>query len=419
GDAVESTIRRTWIATDFCATESKAEVTVIDADSLAVPADVTTTVAGSMAVDHLASGGFSRRIQSGRLTAGSFNDAADPEHFEAFARKRTDRQSPADLENRFLARPIEIRVKDESGQPMGNVRVRVGIPGPLKAVEAVTRTDGRVIFMPGWDGLEQDKALEVEFFAKGHSSIRRELPAGSTRHEVELPAPSEGAPTRLDLGFVVDCTGSMSDELEYLKVEVRDIAARIKSRFPEVEQRYGLVVYRDVGDEYVTRNFDFTPDLKEFHAFLGQQQATGGGNYEEAVDQALAAAATLEWRQDNATRVLFHIADAPPHAPQTRSALSSVNRLRASGVAIYPVASSGVRDEAEFVMRVEALLTGSHYLFLTDDSGVGNAHAEPHFPYYDVEPLDRLMVRMIASELTATPVLADPGDIVRSVGRDR
>ena len=56
---------------------------------------------------------------------------------------------------------------------------------------------------------------------------------------------------------MIDTTGSMGDEIDYLKVEVRDIAARIAADFPNVAQRWALIVYRDDGDEYVVRSFDF------------------------------------------------------------------------------------------------------------------------------------------------------------------
>lgn len=67
-------------------------------------------------------------------------------------------------------------------------------------------------------------------------------------------------------------------------------------------------------------------------------------------------------------------------------------------------------------MRSAAFLTLSEYLFLTDDSGVGNTHAEPHIPCYQVQRLDQLMTRMIQAELTGARVEADPADIIRTVG---
>ncbi len=84
-------------------------------------------------------------------------------------------------------------------------------------------------------------------------------------------------------------------------------------------------------------------------------------------------------------------------------------------MAIYPVAASGVAEACELVMRTAALLTGAEYLFLTDDSGVGNPHAEPHIPHYQVQRLDRLMIRMIASELAGKRISAEPDEIIRTV----
>jgi len=45
----------------------------------------------------------------------------------------------------------------------------------------------------------------------------------------------------------------MGDELEYLKAEIDDIAATVKRMFPNVDQRFALILYRDEGDHYVTR----------------------------------------------------------------------------------------------------------------------------------------------------------------------
>ena len=68
-------------------------------------------------------------------------------------------------------------------------------------------------------------------------------------------------------------------------------------------------------------------------------------------------------------------------------------------------------------MRTCALLTGGQFLFLTDDSGVGGSHAEPKIPYYQVERLEKLMVRMIAGELSGQRIEAGAADIIRTVGR--
>jgi hypothetical protein len=86
-------------------------------------------------------------------------------------------------------------------------------------------------------------------------------------------------------------------------------------------------------------------------------------------------------------------------------------------VSIYPVACSGYDDTAEFVFRASALLTRAQFLFLTNDSGVGAAHGEPHIPFYHVQKLDQLIVRMISSELSGRRLEPEPAQILRTVGK--
>ena len=42
---------------------------------------------------------------------------------------------------------------------------------------------------------------------------------------------------------------------------------------------------------------------------------------------------------------------------------------------------------------------------------------EPHIPFYHVQKLDKLITRMIESELAGRRIEPEPGDIVRTVGR--
>ena len=356
-----------------------------------------------------AASGYRDDLQSGTLTAGSLDDTADSKAFRELAGSLGQRSSAAigRQAGEFRKRPIVVTVTDAGDGPLGGVDVRISA-GDRK-LSLITRTDGRIVLLPGWDKLSGAKTATLE------------LPGGE-RFDLDLTKPAQtvksnaaAAPVkRLDLAFVVDCTGSMSDELEYLKVEIRSIAQRIARGYPQVAQRFALVCYRDEGDDYVTRVHDFDA-LERFHATLGKQSAGGGGDYEEAVDKAFEAAGQLKWSTGSVARVLFHVADAPPHDEKVRSALVSADQLRKRGVAIYPVASSGVRDEAEFVMRSSALMTGGLYCFLTDDSGVGGAHAAPHAERYDVERLVDLMTRCVASEISGKRLAPDREKVIRTV----
>jgi len=349
-----------------------------------------------------------QQIQSGTLTAGSFDDNLNPWVFDKFISQVRAQPSLANLAAAFVGPRTIVRVQDPQGRPLANAKVTID------GKQLMTRSDGRVVWVSAWDSGSQGQGkATVE-----HGNARQTVSIKDQVEQIVTLAQTQATlPTQLDIALVIDATGSMGDELEYLKVEIRDIAGAINRHFPNVDQRFALVVYRDVGDQYVTRVFDFTSDLSKFQRDLSAQSAAGGGDYPEAMDAAFAATSELSWRKGDTARVAFLVADAPPHTNKISATLTAVDGLRSKGVAIYPVASSGVAGEAEFVMRAIALLTGAQYLFLTDDSGVGDAHAEPHIPCYTVEQLAPLMVRAIRSELAGRRVEAEPQFSIRTVGR--
>ncbi len=221
--------------------------------------------------------------------------------------------------------------------------------------------------------------------------------------------------TELDVTFLLDTTGSMGDELSYLQREIDDIAQQIKTKFPQTTPRFGLVLYKDDGDVYVTRWFDFK-GLEEFRTNLAAQNVGGGGDYPEAVAAGLDQMVKLSWRTGAVTRMTFWVADAPHHVGQEAQVKASIEAAAAKDVHIYPVAASGTDERTEFTMRTAAQLTGGRYIFLTDDSGVGNAHAEPHIPCYHVTKFNGAIVRMVENEMTGTHVQPKPEEILRSVG---
>jgi hypothetical protein len=51
--------------------------------------------------------------------------------------------------------------------------------------------------------------------------------------------------------------------------------------------------------------------------------------------------------------------------------------------------------ETELFGRALSIMTDSNYVFLTDDSGVGDSHLEPIIGAYDVELLHDIIVRNI------------------------
>lgn len=209
------------------------------------------------------------------------------------------------------------------------------------------------------------------------------------------------APTRLDLMLMIDTTGSMGDELEYLKVELEDMVKRVAQQGNYIDIRVSVNFYRDEGDEYVVKYFDFRGDVAECVEQLRKQYANGGGDYPEAVHTALENAVNgHEWR-DDAVKLCFFVLDAPPHTEEevqgvTESLNASITSASDKGVKLIPVASSGIDKETEFILRSFSVMTGGTYLYLTDHSGIGGGHVEATTSEPgEVEPLNDCMVRVI------------------------
>ena len=345
-----------------------------------------------------------QRPQSGTLTAGSFDDIDNFDSYQDFLSK-TMQNDPGEVFPRYaLGNRLLFHVTNEQGQPIGNARVVVRAPQSQadneSLLDVTTGSDGRVLFLTGMDSRGgHSKYLVSVHSPNGGAVVEQSVGSAAGTHEIVLPAAKLELPKKLDIALVIDTTGSMGDELEYLKVEIDSIAATIANMFPNVNQQYSLIVYRDQGDQYVTRTFDFMNSVADFRSILSKQRADGGGNYPEAMHLALEHAGQLSWRDGNTARLAFLVADAPPHDQFAGRTIDAIGELRSQGVRVFPVAGSGAALKAEFIMRAASFLTMGQYLFLTDHSGVGNPHAKPHVPEYQVERLDRMMIRMVASEL--------------------
>jgi hypothetical protein len=350
--------------------------------------------------------------QSGTLTAGDHDDLLNPQLYARYAAKYLQSHAQPDLPLLDTAQRIRIVVRDGAGKPAPFVRIAIKRANASPLVLA-TAADGAISIFPALDGLPA--RLELSLTPPGGQTINRSALPVDRVIAVDLPTPAKRV-AKFDLLLTVDTTGSMADELGYLQAELKSIVARLKDRNPGLDIRIGLLAYRDIGDDYVTRPFALTGDIAALQAALAAQSANGGGDYPEAVDQALAqSVAGFEWRADAVKAMLF-VADAPPHSNRMAQSWAAAMAARAAGIHIVPVGASGVADDAEYLMRSMAALTQSRYVFLTDDSGVGLPHQDPDVPCYLVTRLDNLVGRVLAGLIAGAR--AEPGDeeVIRRVG---
>lgn len=199
-----------------------------------------------------------------------------------------------------------------------------------------------------------------------------------------------------EIAFVVDATGSMQDEINYLKAELEDILTKVSAKDPSLQIHSGAVFYRDKGDAYLTVEQPLSKGIANTIDFIKKQNAAGGGDYPEALNTGLKAALNnMGWTAKARTRIVFLLMDAPPHEEAKTEMGLLIYQAAAMGIRIVPLACSGTDKATEFIMRSMALATNGTYLFLTDDSGIGDAHIKPTTDEFKVELLNDLMQRTI------------------------
>ena len=291
---------------------------------------------------------------------------------------------------------LEVTVKDSSGNLVSGAKVSSDKPN----YSAVTDNHGKAYLFFSKDLLVNGTSgITVSF---GNASQTEDVIInGDQSLEITLNSETKPNDKTLDFMIVCDTTGSMWDELDYLKAELEDVVTRIKQENANIPTRMSVNFYRDEGDEYVVREFPFTTDLGAAVNAIAAQSADGGGDTPEAVHTALESAINNHDWDENSIKVMFLVLDAPPHddiqiIDQT---VKLVKTAAEKGIRIIPVASSGIDKSTEYLLRSMAFMTGGTYAFLTNDSGIGGDHIEPTIGSYEVEKLNDLMVRITVEYL--------------------
>jgi Mg-chelatase subunit ChlD len=121
--------------------------------------------------------------------------------------------------------------------------------------------------------------------------------------------PANGA---VDLVYVVDTTGSMGDDIDAARTQMRAILADLAARNPD--RRVGIVAYRDRGDPYVAMVvLPLTDDEAAVQTAITSLRVGGGGDVPEHVYAALDMALGGQPWRPTASHHIVLIGDAPPH----------------------------------------------------------------------------------------------------------
>jgi hypothetical protein len=338
------------------------------------------------------------------LTAASVGDVDRRGPYLDYLRRHGDEREQLGLD---LSRRMRFRVIDAQNRPVNDARI--ALSGAGVQLTGRTHADGYWDFFPSMSAPQASGALTVRADVAGvGTQAVVALPSAGDGGDVtvRLPAiiapPSMSGGAALDLGFLIDVTGSMEDELRYVNREVASIVQRVQAAAPGARIRVGATFYRDRLDDVRVAQIPFSTNVPGFAAAMQGVAAGGGGDYPEDMDAGLEAAMThMAWSDGPAVRVLVVIADAPPqHYPDAqyhyRQAMADASRR---GIRLLPVAASGADRSVEYLFRAMGAFTSTPYVYLTDDSGIGNAHMEADTDRVAVERFADLLTRMVISDL--------------------
>lgn len=345
------------------------------------------------------SGGNGQNTSAGQVTAGEWNDLNNWSFWLDLLENEDYSESVTHWDYYTMNR-LAFEIKDSSMNPINGATVAL-YQNDILITEAKTDNFGKInLFID----------LNTE-----HNTYKNLENYGYTVNDVAVLEPilsyNEGVnnyiignnnidavTNKIEISFIVDATSSMADELEFLKNDLQDVISEIQNANAMSTILTSTVFYRDSGDDYVVKHSDFTSNSNSTINYIEEQSANGGGDYPEAVDVALNTAINeLQWSTDSKSKLAFLLLDAPPHHdPQVISNIhSTIQTAAKKGIRVIPVTASGIDKSTEFLMRFFAIATNGTYVFITNDSGIGNDHLEPTVGQYEVEYLNELLVRLI------------------------
>ena len=400
--SVPSTSGVTAVATKApAATLAPAAPTVLPAPAAPAPTAAPAAVSEAGRDSAPAMTGADASYRPVSLSAGEVDDNRQwEEYLEYFTEHQWLPVHDVDVSERYI-----ITVQGSDGRPLPNALVQIA-SGDATLFESLTYANGQTLFfpraLPETGGVESFRVSAEKDGAK----LSLDFPRGAeTDWNLTLDTTASydsGVP--LDVLFLLDSTGSMADEIDRIKDTLLSISARITDLPSQPDLRFGMVSYRDRGDDYITRVFDFDADAGRFSDTIRSVEAHGGGDEPESLNEALHVALNApEWRWGDAIRLVFLLADAPPHLdyPQDYDYAEEMVQARKRAIKIFSVASSGLNPQGEYIFRQIAQHTMGRFIFILYESPGGGVGTPHNVDEYTIERLDSLIVRLVEEELAA------------------
>lgn len=171
---------------------------------------------------------------------------------------------------------------------------------------------------------------------------------------------------KIEVCFLIDATGSMRPVMEDFKTAIPEVLRDMKIDWSGWDLEISAVLYRDQQDEYLTRTFEKTKNLKSFVDFMQKQYAVGGGDQQESMPAAYQDAINfIKWKEGNHPKFIITFTDNDINMSATQF---KVGRDRGITQLLFPIKGrAGWDGETESISYLSHFMTNHINKFITDN----------------------------------------------------
>ena len=338
------------------------------------------------------------------LKAGFADDNKQFNYFVNFLNEYKKRANhfPLNIEER-----IQLKIQDLNNNSLPNANITVFADKTLVAA-GKTYADGSFFFFPSLaDNKSKEYKVKIKF-----GNLEKEILIDRKAERLQnLIMDYQRTPYKqipLDILFILDTTGSMGEEIQRLKSTIEIIQLNLTGMTPKPNVRFGMVLYKDKGDEYRTKIIPFTNNVDDFSAELNKVSAGGGGDGPEDLQAALDDAVNKMLWRENGVRLGFIITDAPPHLDygQKFKYTDASKAAKAQAIKLFSIGTGGLNITGEYVLRQISQLTYAKYIFLhygekgESSGGVPGSVSHHTGANYETDKLEAIIIRFAKEELS-------------------
>ncbi|MFN8206085.1 MAG: VWA domain-containing protein [Bacteroidales bacterium] len=166
---------------------------------------------------------------------------------------------------------------------------------------------------------------------------------------------TSGGINNVDIVFVLDVTGSMTEEIKSVRDNIIEFADSLSYR--GIDYRLGMITFLDE----IENTYDFTNDVQMFQANVAAQYAHGGGDTPENSLEALSLGSRFNFRED-ANRIIIWITDANFHINNQNTQLTKeivIAELLSMGITVHCIGDPYY--QTEYYDQITMSTEGSFY----------------------------------------------------------